>query len=157
MRRAGSLLRWLLLRSTGAGCLGSVVVYGLNFLTAYRTFLDKDQTCVPCIGRQILNHRGNLASGFLGCFHLYTIVNNAVITQLYTYLFSILLSNLWDAYPEVKLSEIAESYGNYIFSFLMKFHTLFSSVPFYIPTSHDNFFISTPTLCFCFCVCGLFF
>ena len=63
----------------------------------------------------------------MGCFHLYTIVNNAVITQLYNYLFNILLSNLLDIYPEVKLSEIGESCGNCIFSFLMKL-ILFSQV-----------------------------
>ena len=60
-------------------------------------------------------------------FHLYTIVNNAVITQWYSYFFNILLSNLLDIYPEMKLSEIAESYGNCIFSFLMKL-ILFSQV-----------------------------
>ena len=47
----------LLLRSMGSRCAGSVVVaHGLSCSTACGIFRTRAQTCVPCIGRWILNH-----------------------------------------------------------------------------------------------------
>ena len=54
----GLSLRWLLLlQSTGSRMWASVFVApGLSCSKACKIFPDRDQTCVPCIGRQILNH-----------------------------------------------------------------------------------------------------
>ena len=52
-----SLLRPLLLQSTGSRRAGSVVVaHGPSCSTACGIFPDRARTRVPCISRQILNH-----------------------------------------------------------------------------------------------------
>ena len=58
LRCADFSLRWLLLLwSMGSRCVGSVVVaHELSCSAACGIFPDQDQTRVPCIGRQILNH-----------------------------------------------------------------------------------------------------
>ena len=54
----GLSLRWLLLlQSTGSRMWASVFVAPrLTCSKACKIFPDRDQTCVPCISRQILNH-----------------------------------------------------------------------------------------------------
>lgn len=52
--------------------------------------------------------------GRLGCFHLLAVVNNAPITWIYNYLFTILLSFLSGIYNQ---SGITRSHGNSFFSF----------------------------------------
>ena len=45
-------------RAQALGHAGSVVVTsGFSCFTACGIFPDQDQTCVPCIGRRVLNHR----------------------------------------------------------------------------------------------------
>ena len=52
-------LWWLLLQgSLGSRCMDSVVVlHRLSCSAACGIFMDRSGTCVPCIGKQILNHQ----------------------------------------------------------------------------------------------------
>ena len=61
-----------------AGCAASVVgAHGLSCPTACGIFLDQGPTCVPCIGRWILNHWTTKKSSF-AAFH----VNVSVASSL---------------------------------------------------------------------------